>query len=283
MCKSYGILDNKFFIRKDKKMKKKFKWLVFIAITLILIIGFRVLCVRTVEGGETGVKVRMGTVQEDVLTDGWHIRIPFITNIVKINNQVLRTDVDGESASKDLQTIKTTVSVNYRVKPKSAAYIYKNVGKDNEVWENTVLRPAIQEAVKAVVAKSTAEECITNRQLLSSEMLKEIKDKVNTYGIEVTDLNIINFDFSAEFNAAIEAKQTAQQNALKAQQDLERIKVEAQQKVEQARAEAEANKLKNAEITDKTLKMKWIEKWDGKLPIVSGSDNNILDVNSMLK
>ncbi len=264
-------------------MKKKFKWLVFIAITLILIIGFRVSCVRTVEGGETGVKVRMGAVQEDVLTDGWHIRIPFITNIVKINNQVMRTDVDGESASKDLQTIKTTVSVNYRVKPEGAAYIYKNVGKDNEAWENTVLRPAIQEAVKSVVAKSTAEECITNRQLLSSEMLKEIKDKVNTYGIEVTDLNIINFDFSAEFNAAIEAKQTAQQNALKAQQDLERIKVEAQQKVEQARAEAEANKLKNAEITDNTLKMKWIEKWDGKLPIVSGSDNNILDVNSMLK
>ncbi|MBS7175842.1 MAG: prohibitin family protein, partial [Clostridiales bacterium] len=86
-----------------------------------------------------------------------------------------------------------------------------------------------------------------------------------------------------EFNAAIEAKQTAQQNALKAEQDLERIKVEAEQKVEEAKAEAEAYKLKNAQITDKTLLNDWIEKWDGKLPQVSGDGTYMFDISKLLE
>lgn len=255
---------------------------VIIAVLLCAII-FRIACIRTVPGGTTGVKVKMGTVQENVLTDGWHIQIPGITKIVKINNQILRTDVEGESASKDLQTVKSTVSVNYRVKPENSAYIYKNVGEDYEDWETIVLRPAVQESVKAVVSKYTAEQLITDRQNVSNAMAEELSNKVKNYGIEITDLNVINFEFSAEFNAAIEAKQTAQQNALKAEQDLARIKVEGEQKVAQAKAEADANALKNQQITENTLKMKWIEKWDGKLPAVSSSDNNIMDVSNFVK
>lgn len=264
-------------------MEKKEKILLGILVLALIVVLFRAVCVRTVQAGKTGVEVRMGEVQEDVLTNGWHIQIPFVTKIVKINNQVLRTDVNGESASKDLQTVKSTVSVNYRVRPDSSTYIYKNVGKDYEDWENVILRPAVQECVKSVVAKYTAEELITDRENVSAAIQNELAKQVGNYGIEVSELNIINFDFSDEFNSAIEAKQTAQQNALKAQQDLERIKVEGQQKIAEAEAEAKANALKNEQITDKILRQKWIEKWDGKLPTVFGSEDNILDINSILK
>lgn len=265
-------------------MKRSEKVILLIIALIVIAVLFRVTCVRTVPGGKTGVKVRMGTVQESVLTDGWHVQVPFVTKIVKINNKVLRTDVDGESASKDLQTVKSTVSVNYRVNPESSAYIYKNVGADNEEWENTILRPAVQECVKSVVAKYTAEELITDRENVSKAMQTELAKQVKGYGIEISELNIINFDFSDEFNSAIEAKQTAQQNALKAQQDLERIKVEGQQKITQAEAEAKANAIKNQQITENTLKMKWIEKWDGKLPEVSnGGSDIIMDLGNILK
>lgn len=95
--------------------------------------------------------------------------------------------------------------------------------------------------------------------------------------------NILNFDFSEEFNKAIEAKQTAQQEALKAEQDLQRVRVEAEQKIVKAHAEAETYKLQNQEITDKTLILKYLEKWDGKLPVVQSDGNQILDISSLIQ
>ena len=247
---------------------------------LVIIFLFIFFGVKIVPSGHTGVVVKMGAVQDQVLSEGPHLKTPFVTKIVKIDNRVIRTDVDGESASKDLQTVSSTVSINYSVDKEKSAYIYKNVGKD---FENVVLRPAVQETVKAVVANYTAEELITERQSVSSSMKEILENRIKSYGLSVQEVNIINFNFSTEFNAAIEAKQTAQQNALKAEQDLARIKVEAQQEVEKAKAEAEANKLKNQEITDATLKMKWIEKWDGKLPTVTNDSNSIMDLGNILK
>lgn len=247
---------------------------------LLFVVLFVIFGIKIVPSGHTGVIVKMGAVQDQVLSEGPHLTIPFITKIVKIDNRVIRTDVDGESASKDLQTVSSTVSINYSVDREKSAYIYKNVGKD---FENIVLRPAVQETVKAVVANYTAEQLITERQTVSSNMKNTLENRVKPYGLSVQDVNIINFNFSTEFNAAIEAKQTAQQNALKAEQDLQRIKVEAQQEIEKAKAEAEANKLKNQEITDNTLKMKWIEKWDGKLPTVTSNSNSIMDLGNILQ
>ena len=86
-----------------------------------------------------------------------------------------------------------------------------------------------------------------------------------------------DFEFSAEFNRAIESKQTAEQNALRAKRDLERIKVEAEQKVTSAKAEAEALRLQRQVISPELIQLrqieaqiKAIEKWDGKLPNVTG-------------
>ena len=113
-------------------------------------------------------------------------------------------------------------------------------------------------------------------------MEEAISQKINSYGLTIEVFNIINFEFSEEFNKAIEAKQTAQQEALKAEQDLARIKVEAEQKITQAEAEAEAYRLTNAEITDKVLMMEFINKWDGKLPAVASDTSGIFDVSKYI-
>lgn len=157
--------------------------------------------------------------------------------------------------------------------------LYKNVGTS---FEAIIVNPAIQECVKSVTAKYTAEELITERQLVGDQMKEALQEKIGPYGLDIEVFNIISFEFSEEFNAAIEAKQTAQQNALKAEQDLARIKVEAEQKIEQARAEAEAYRLKNEQITDKTLAMEWIDKWNGELPAVSGDGSYLFDLSGLI-
>ena len=117
-----------------------------------------------------------------------------------------------------------------------------------------------------------------HKRPVSIDQISKLIDEV-----EVEIFNIVNFDFSEEFNAAVEAKQTAQQQALKAEQDLVRIEVEAKQKIAQAEAEAESIRLIQealAKSPDYVDYVKW-SKWDGKLPEVVGSDGVLVDVGDL--
>ncbi|MGN0674827.1 MAG: prohibitin family protein, partial [Oscillospiraceae bacterium] len=256
-----------------------------IVITVIVILAALIILLNsftTVKAGHTGVVTTFGKVSENVLSEGLHFKIPFIQNIILVDNRVQKAEVACTAASKDLQTVSSTIAVNYKVLNSYSASVYKNIGLD---YESVIITPAIQECVKAVTAKFTAEELITNRQAIGDQMMELLKAKINTYGIDIQIFNITAFDFTAEYNAAIEAKQTAQQNALKAEQDLQRIKVEAEQKIAQAQAEAEAYRLKSEQITPEILISNYIEKWDGKLPTVVSGDGGtmMLDLSKLLE
>ena len=259
--------------------KKKISSIVIACVVVFGVIILAAASIVIIPAGHTGVVTNLGAVQENVMQEGLNFKIPFVQNAVKIDNRVTKVEVPFTSASKDLQTVNGNVSVNYRISPDSSAIVYKNFGK---TVEETLVIPAIPECIKAVMAQYSAEELITERQIVSEKIKEAISEKIQSYGLYIEVFNMTDFNFSEEFNAAIEAKQTAQQNALKAEQDLARIKVEAEQQIEQARAEAEAYKLKNQEITDKTLLNDWIEKWDGKLPQVAGDGSYMFDIGQIL-
>ena len=207
------------------KEVKKFRFIP-ILLAVILAVFLLLSSVTTIPAGHTGVVTTFGKVSGTVLGEGLHFKLPFITNVVKIDNRVLKTEVSSSSASKDLQTVNSTIALNYRIGRANSASIYQNIGTD---FENVLINPAIQECVKSVTAQFTAEELITERQKVGDLMREALAEKIGPYGFDIEVFNITSFEFSEEFNAAIEAKQTAQQNALKAAQDLARIKVEAQQ------------------------------------------------------
>lgn len=260
------------------KEVKKFRFIP-ILLAVILAVFLLLSSVTTIPAGHTGVVTTFGKVSGTVLGEGLHFKLPFITNVVKIDNRVLKTEVSSSSASKDLQTVNSTIALNYRIGRANSASIYQNIGTD---FENVLINPAIQECVKSVTAQFTAEELITERQKVGDLMREALAEKIGPYGFDIEVFNITSFEFSEEFNAAIEAKQTAQQNALKAEQDLARIKVEAQQQIEQARAEAESYRLKNQEITQEKLAMEWINKWDGKLPSVASDGSMMFDISDII-
>ena len=235
---------------------------------------------HAVPAGHTGVVTRFGAVDQQVLGEGLHVVLPFVTRVVDINNQVMKAEVTSNSASQDLQTVNSTVALNYRIDSQSAANVYQNIGVN---YENVVVIPAIQEAVKSVMAQYTAEELITMRQTVGNEMQQNISEKLAPYGFSTESVNIVDFQFSEEFNAAIEAKQTAQQNALKAEQDLARVKVETEQAITQAQAEAESYRLKSQELTDEMIMMEFIDKWDGKLPTVVSDGQALFSMDSILE
>ncbi len=249
-----------------------------ICVALVAVVGFS--CFTVVSAGHTGVVLTFGAVEDAVLDEGLHFKMPFVQKVVQMNNRTQKIETDGSASSKDLQIISYVVAVNYHVNGDSSATLYQNVGTD---YGSVIIVPAIQESIKAVTAQYTAEELITKRQTVGDQIKDALSEKINQYGLTVEIFNIVNFDFSEEFNAAVEAKQTAQQNALKAEQDLARIEVEAKQKITQAEAEAESIKLIQdalAESPDYVDYIKW-SKWDGKLPTVMGDSDILLSMDSL--
>ncbi|MFQ9435758.1 MAG: prohibitin family protein [Ruminococcus callidus] len=148
-----------------------------------------------------------------------HLKVPFAQQIVMMNNKIQKTEIDSNGVSKDLQTVSSGVAINYHINKDDSAKIYQSIG---EGYADTVLQPAIQESMKAITAQYTAEELITKRSAVGEEIGATLAEKVQEYGILIDKFNIINFDFSEEFNAAIEQKQVAEQNKLRAETERNR-------------------------------------------------------------
>jgi len=224
--------------------------------------------------GQRGVLVRLGAVQKGVLSEGMHFKMPFIDRVVSINVQVQKNEAKADAASRDLQIVSTIMATNYHLVPEAVDEVYQKIGM---AFEDKVIQPAVQEVIKAVAAKYTAEELIAKRHEVKSAIRTALAERLAVFNIKVVEVSVADFNFARTFNDAIEAKQVAEQQVAKARNELERIKVENVQKVTQARAEAEALRLQRQEITEPLLKLreienqkKAIEKWDGKLPSVTG-------------
>ncbi len=227
-----------------------------------------------VEAGHVGVVTHFGAVQDKVLPEGLHMTMPFRTKIVPIDIQIQKIQARASASSKDLQNVTSVVALNFMPSREKANVIYRNLGVN---YAKTIIQPAIQESVKSATARYTAEELITRRPEVKQSIYLDIKERLHRHNLLVTDFSIMDFNFSPEFNKAIEAKQVAEQAALRAKNDLERIRTEAQQdrvraqgkaeaKLALAQAQAQAQTLLKRTITPELLQLRAAERWNGELP-----------------
>lgn len=246
---------------------------VIIAIIILILLFFRPFV--QIGAGERGVVLNFGAVQGTVLDEGLHFRVPIMQRIVPVDVKVQKSESEAAAASSDLQDVSSKVALNYHIIPDKANIVYQTIGL---AFKERIIDPAVQEVVKAVTAKYTAEELITKRPAVSDAMKTALTERLLLNNIAVDAFSIVGFSFSKVFMEAIEAKQTAEQLALKARRDLERIKIEADQKITAAKAEAEALRLQRANISSDLIELrkieanlKAIEKWNGILPQVTGA------------
>jgi regulator of protease activity HflC (stomatin/prohibitin superfamily) len=270
-------------LKREDHMKKS--QLITLGAVAGIIIILSLFSIRTVEAGHRGVLLQLGEVKPTILDEGLHFVVPFIQQVQTMEVRVQKEESSQTAASKDLQIVTANVAVNFSVDPEAVNKLYQEIGLD---YKGRIIDPAIAEALKAVTAQYTAEEMISKRPEVSAKVKDMLEEKLTKYFMILEEINIKEFAFSEEFNKAIEQKQTAEQNALKATRDLERIKIEAEQQIAQAHAEAEALRLKKAEVTPELIKLKEIEvqekalqKWDGKLPSVTGGATPFIDVNGV--
>ncbi len=265
---NYGAKD-----AMDMVLKKGPMRVVTIIGAVIVLVAFSKPWIQ-VGPGQRGIVMNFGAVQNRVLEEGLHLRVPVMQQIAMMDVKVQKAETDAAAASADLQDVSSRVALNYHIVPDKANIVYQKIGVH---FKDRIIDPAILEVVKAVTAKYSAEELITKRPAVSEAMRTALSERLIAHNIAVDAFSIVIFSFSKVFTEAIEAKQTAEQLALKAKRDLERIRIEAEQKITAAKAEAESLRLQRANISTDLIdlrkveaNLKAIEKWNGILPQVTG-------------
>lgn len=278
----------------------------FIAIVVaIFLVVFMLFFSTTIPEGHVGIVVTLGQAQDEILYPGFHLLSP-IDGVEKMDTRWQKYSVQTSAFSKDIQQVDIVMSINYALQKQGALKMYKDVGED---YADKIMLPLINEAIKSTFAKYSAEELVANRDIISEEVFTELSNELEFYALSVQEVAIEDIDFSDAFTNAIEAKQVATQTLLQAeteqkqqtlvaQAEADRAKIKAQAEADRARitaeAEAEAVKIKadaeayrlqqeNAHITDETIRKAMIEKWDGKLPAITGdSTTPILNVEELM-
>ena len=276
-----------------------------IVLLIIAIVGITVVTTATarVPSGYRGVLLTWGKVEDTVLNEGLNFKIPFSQSVVIMNVQIQKAESIEATATKDLQEVSTTVAVNYKLDPIYVNEVYRDLRQD---YVDRVIKPNIEESLKATTALFRAEELITKRAEVKQTFDTILAERLSIFNIQVIAVSLTDFQFSPSFAAAIDAKVTAEQQALVSKNELEMIRYEAQQQIIQAeaaknatmrRAEgdafaqiteanatAKAIQIITAQMTDEYAQYLWLTQWDGKLPAVYTKDESglIIDVSEFL-
>ena len=259
---------------------QKYQWALPIIVVLVFLLF---LSIRVVPVGHLAVVKHWGKVNHGVvLSEGLHFVVPVRTSLQYMNVKLLKFNQKASASSKDLQIVSTVVSIQFSLG--EVSYLYQQIG-DESLVTHILLKPAVEESVKAVTAQYTAEELIKKRPEVKIQISKTIDSflkttlsgkKISEYSIIVANVAITEFDFSAEFNRSIEMKVRAEQQALQAKNEkikkitdaeaiAEKITIESIARAEAIKREAHALR-ENPHL----IEYKRMEKWDGKLPEVTG-------------
>ena len=273
-------------------MLNKIAYAVGALVILMLLFG----CFVIVESGHVGVVRRLGAVQMDALPEGIHGKIPLIDSVEEVDIRLRKAESEAQAASKDLQVVTTQVAVQYSMTGDVMPLTFQKIGT-RRVVETTLVAPAIMESVKAVTALYTAEDLVTNRAEVKNKIQLAIEDFINTTleqkgvvgALSLANVAITDFDFSEEFNRAIEEKVKAEQEALKAKNEKLRRVTQAEaaaaertlaadaeayqiEVASMARAEAIRREAEALRDNPSLIQLRIAEKWDGQLPQVAGGN-----------
>jgi len=285
---------------------------------VILSISLIYMSATTISAGHVGVVKVFGKVQDGGLPAGLNWVNPFTTSVHEIDIRMRAISYSSLAFSNDLQHVNTEASLQYNLNPVLVPLAYRKIG-DRDMVESTLVQKAIAESLKAVTSNFSANELITDRSTVKTqiraeteEFIAETTKKDNLSGlIVISNLAITDFTFSSEFNKAIEAKVRAEQEALKAVNEKDKIQTQAQAQQEKRRLEtdaetyqikqmaaAEANKIKllasaraeairleasSLKDNENLIKLRAVEQWDGKLPTFSGGDTvPLIDFSDMV-
>lgn len=239
----------------------------------------------TVNTGEVAVISTFGKIT-DIKGEGLHFKMPFVQNaeMLEVRERLYyfskdnNTDTSLSVSTKDIQSINIELTVQASIS--DAGKLFRSF---NGKHETRFIRPRVREIVQATISKYTIEEFVSKRTEISRQILEDLKDDFEVYGLAVSNISIINHDFSDEYEIAVEQKKVAEQAVERAKAEQQKILLEAENKVKLAEyllrekeLQAQANAVESKSLSFELLFKMAIERWNGVLPSVLGSDASTL-------
>lgn len=237
----------------------------------------------TVSEGQKALITTFGRASEHIYGAGIHLKLPLIQHVKRFDVKTIRADYKTQTYTKDIQTATIIVSYSYNLIANDIVATYKEYGND---WQERILYPNLEQAVKAEVGTWNADTMVANRDKVAENVLASLQGRMvnHNYPVAITNFQMINIDYSKQFEQAIEKKVIAEQSALEEANRTKQVEQEAKQRVVSAKAEAESMRIRANALAQnpKLVSYEAVQKWDGKLPqFMMGSSTPILDLRSI--
>jgi regulator of protease activity HflC (stomatin/prohibitin superfamily) len=224
--------------------------------------------------GYVGVRINIFNGETESFKRGTYAKVPLMHKVVNYDVKTQRQEFKASSASKDLQAVHAVLVVNFRPDYNKVNDIHTNIGSDY-LWK--VVEPAVQEAAKSAISKLPVEMVVVERENLRASIEERLALKLQDYNIIIENVSITNIDFSNEFNRVVEEKQIEEQKVKKAQYQRMQAEEEKKRQILLAEAEAQKQQLLKQSVNKEIIGLKWIEKWDGRLPqYMMGDGQNVI-------
>ena len=244
-----------------------------IAVIVLIVAGFLyfLMAYDMVEPSHRGVQVRFGKILGIQKPSLQHTGL--FTHVYHYDMRTRKIEIDlvGENSAvdRDGQMIKAKINVNYRIKDSDDTVwkLYENVGTDQIIADRLNIPEIITEGFKQATVKFEALDIVDKRQEVKELAKENIHNNFPKQYFEIENIVITNIDWSVEFKTEIEAKKVAEQEKLKEENKLEVVIFQQQQAIEKFKAEAEQIRLQSVALTDLTLRQKYLEEWNGVLPL----------------
>jgi regulator of protease activity HflC (stomatin/prohibitin superfamily) len=222
------------------------------ALVLILLYAM----VAYVPAGHVGVLTLFGRVTGDVLPEGTHFVNPFKgNNIMSIRTQELKETASVPSDEGLVMTLDT--SLLFRLNPEKAAEVFQKIGPN---FVEVVVEPTLRSSIRSVTASNSANALYTGgREQVAQHIYTELTSQLVSKGIEVQSILLRDIQLPQMLKSAIEAKQQAEQDALRMQFVLQKEKQEADRKRIEAQGIRDFQQTVSQGISQQLLEWKGIE------------------------
>lgn len=266
---------------------KRIRAIVCIVLAVILAVILGIKGFRIVDSTEIGVVRTFGEITRTI-DSGPNFINPLTDTVQSYDLRVHVKEATFASYTKDAQPLTAAIEYQYALDPATVMDVAREYGS-YEILE-TKLDNVVQEKAKVVFAKYSAMTLLENRSTLSAEVMEEVRSLEELYNVNFSSVIVKDIDFSDAFEASVEAKMTAEQDALRAEQEKKTALIQAEQKKEVAAINAEAaiataeGEAKAMQITREALQNMpeayiqslYLDKWNGVLPQIVTDGNNLM-------
>ena len=260
-------------------------------------------CFKMISPGYVGVVIDMLGDKKGVETKELHVGMHWIAPWKTVYQFPIFEQNDtweGEKDGFNFQTsegmaVSADIGITYHLRPESIPRIFQRYRRGMDEITNVFIRNYIRDAINKSASKTKIEDLYSGKESFFEDVERHVKEDLSPIGIELSRIYLIGrFHFPQNVISALNAKIEANQRAQQRENELREAEAEAKKQIAkaegqakclilQAESEAKANTVLAKSVTSELIQWQAIQKWDGKLSIVSGSSSNIIDVSKFME